>query len=865
MTNISKGFLLLTTVCALGLSSCSDDSPWAGSTSEGGINLDFSSDSRVMRQTRADDSVSPIAPEGELFSVNLKKSDGSYNKEWNGVESFNSEKSFPIGDYTLTTWFGDIEEEGFNSPYFKGETNIHVSPGAVTDAHVVATLANAMVSLRYTDDFINFFKEFSAEVKTDGHTGVYFAQTEERPAYIAPSAVKLNLTLVNHEDRVVTIQPAGFTAQPRHHYVITLGLDGTGGNVALDVQFDDNVIAETVNVVLGDELFSAPAPTLTAKGFDPNTTIDTYEYVANGLNPQFHVVSFGGLKSTTLDVVAPNSYSPSFGRSVELVNANKTIQEKLIAEGVEASGFFRNVDKMGVVGVGRFIENLPVGNYTIQVQAVDAMTRTTEPLSLAVNVKPVELSFGDVHTMEFNDTEMIVDIKTNCEAVKNLLTFKVQNEAGNMVDVKIKNVQQVEGGETYTFRYTLEAWNIATNSVTVQAILGKRIVNGTVPVKNPVYSVEVDAFARRATLVIKAENEEERNIICNNLKIFNGNSQIATSNISIGENGYVYLNNLNSATKYDKLRCVVGAASTAVPEFTTEAESAIVNGNFSELTMTINTESIDTGNNGFIRDGAQWSVPPADYWNWVKLKYSEPNGWASLNQLTCNLNATNLNTWFVIASTYAQDGAVVIRSVGYNHNGTLPNKTGGTFSTTYYNPNPPATDQFICKAGELFLGSYSFDGSEHRVDGMAFASRPDALTFKYQYEPMAGERAEVLISIISDSGEVLATQTVLLDAAETMTDKSIALVNYPFGKKAATIKLNFKSTATGTTPALYIPSGKELNEGWTWSNFVTSGRELPDNTYKAYAAGSKLTIDDVAVSYNTTNGSKAAKKFSNKR
>ena len=98
MKNFSKGLIFLAAVSSVGLVSCSDESPWSGSDSEGGINLNFSSDARVVRQTRADDNVSPVVPDGNQFAVNLSKSDGSYSKDWNSIEAFNRETSFPIGD-----------------------------------------------------------------------------------------------------------------------------------------------------------------------------------------------------------------------------------------------------------------------------------------------------------------------------------------------------------------------------------------------------------------------------------------------------------------------------------------------------------------------------------------------------------------------------------------------------------------------------------------------------------------------------------------------------------------------------------------------------------------------------------------------
>ena len=255
MRKISNCTLVGALVALFGLASCSDEAPWADSSSTGGINLNFSSDPRVMRQTRADDSVSPVVPSGDFFAVNLVKADGSFSRSWSSVEAFNREEAFSIGDYTLTASYGDIDTEGFQNPFYKGSTSVHVSPGALAEAQVVATLANAMVSIRYTPAFVENFPTYSAAIQSEGHDWVVFSQNEERPAYVAPSEIKLNLTLTNTEGKQVTIQPASFTAQARHHYVVTIGVDGATGNLALDVQFDDDVVNETVSVSLGDELF----------------------------------------------------------------------------------------------------------------------------------------------------------------------------------------------------------------------------------------------------------------------------------------------------------------------------------------------------------------------------------------------------------------------------------------------------------------------------------------------------------------------------------------------------------------------------------------------------------------------------------
>ena len=851
MTNINKGLLLLTVAASMGFASCSDESPWSGSDTEGGISLDFSADARVMRKTRADDSVSPVVPSGELFAVNLAKSDGSYSKDWSSVEAFNREASFPIGDYTITAYYGDIDREGFNNPYYKGQTDVHVSPGAETQAQIVATLANAMVSIRYTDEFREYFSAYSASVQTEGHQWVVFAQDETRPAYIAPSEVKLDLKLTNSEGKDVTIQPASFTAVARHHYVVTLGLQNSGGDVALDVQFDDDVVAETVNVSLGDELFSAPAPSVTAKGFDPQTPVEAFEYAAASLKPEFHVFSYGGLKSATLNVISENGYAPAFGRSVELVNADALTQQRLASEGVDCAGFFRNVDKMGVVDLSKFIEHLPAGTYTVQLQVVDAMTRTSEPLSMQVKINSVEFAFGDPLPLEFMASEVSVDINTNCPDIKNKLTFQVPDANNRMVNAQIKSVTEVTGTQgvktraagLHTFRYVLALPIQGSSAIDVTATLGNRTIEQQVAVTAPEYTITPDAFANMVVLKIEGESDAATKTIFENVRFYNNGTEIPSSNIThVASSNYVTISGLTPGVTYVALKAKVGAFEKAVPQFTTELETGVTNGNFSAATETINFQNVEVG--------GQYQVV-IKYQLKANIVRSTPDNWATVNDLTCWGGSSTKNTWFLVPSTYVDGGVAVIRSVGYHHNGTKP--ATSSHATRYYCQNAPSELQRA--AGELFLGSYSFDGSEHRTDGIAWASRPATLSFDYSYAPVGDEQAEAYIKVYGESGDVISQQTVYFGSAPQTTSKTVALPAYAFGKKPAKIALGFKSTKSGVTPSINIPSGSALNEGSGLGN-----KHIGTNTYHAVATGSKLIVDNVRLGYDFSSASRAPRR-----
>lgn len=856
MIQFRKGWsFFLVAGCALALSSCADESPWAGSDSEGGINLRFSADGRVMRQSRADDNVSPVVPEPDSFSIDLTKSDGSYSKKWSGVEGFNRESGFPIGDYTLTASFGDLNTEGFDNPYYVGKTDVHVSPGVSSDAEVVAVLGNAMVSIRYSEDFKSNFSAYSAAVQTEGHDWLVFAQNESRPAFIAPSSeVKLNLTLTNFQGKQVTIQPAGFTAQPRHHYVVNIGVDGTAGDLKLNVVFDDDVVSESVKVSLGDDLFNSPAPSVSAKGFNDGDTIDGFEYLTEMPSAEFQVFALGGLKEANLNIIAEgSSYSPSFGKSAQLVNAPDLLQQQLASEGFKCSGFFKNVDKMGLVEFSDFLKKLPAGKYTVQLEAVDAMTRVSPAASLTVNLKRVELDFATPSAIAFGATEITVDINTNCAEIKDKVKFKAPDVNNRMVDAVVKSSAMVNasGSLPYTIRYVLTVDPQSRAKVDVQAIFGGTTIYTSVPVNQPDFHIDTDAFAKSVVLRFSGEAVASASVI-NGLSFYNNGVEIPVSNLIYNTAAKeVTITGLNPGVQYTSLTAKLGNYEQPVPAFTTEFATDITNGGFNSVSETINIPTIATGGK---YTGTALTI--FSYQINSSILINTPDNWANLNQLTCYEKSSTLNTWFLVPSTFTENGEITIRSVGYNHAGTTP----GVYNKTlqYYCANAPKDEQLEKAAGELFLGTYSYNGSASRTDGIAWSSRPSTLSFDYKYTPYNGEQGEAYIYILGEGDVELAKQVVYLSAASSMTTKTVALNNYPFGSKAKKIKLGFKSTKSGQTPAVNIPSGEALNDGVTNPNNFTNPPKVEANKYKAKAVGSELVIDNVTLGYDPKAAAAAA-------
>ena len=867
MLKSTKGFILCAAAAVAGLSSCSDESPWTGSDSEGGIRLEFTADGRVMRQTRGDDNVSPVVPEADSFTVTLRNGDGSYNKTWNGIEAFNREGSFPIGDYSLSASFGDLSKEGFNNPYFYGSADVHVTPSSETEAKITATLANSMVSVRYTDAFIENFPKYSASVQSEGHEWVMFAQDEDRPAYIAPgNEVKLNLTLTDTEGREVTVQPASFEAKARHHYIVTIDVNGQNGNLALNVVFEENVVNQTIEVSLDDDLFTSQPPQIKAVGFESGATIDAFEGLTDSPTAEFQVFTFGGLSKTNLNFETTSSYLPAFGKNVQLVNADAAIQSSLAKEGVECIGFFKNPEKMAIVRVTDFLNRLPAGSHTIELQAVDALTRVSDPVKLTVNIQRVQFDFGDSQSVMFGGTSVTFDITTNCPAVKDKLTFRAPDSNNKMTDVTVSKIEELAdaGALGYTYRYTLAVAPQLGSEVDVEATYNGTTKKLTVPVIIPEYEIEPDAYAHHVNLRVTSTSIDVEQLV-GNLKFYNNGSEVPKANISFDPaTGLVTIVGLNEGVTYEKLTSQIGKVSKPIASFTTENALVLPNGDFSLTSQTLNIPNLKVGGEFYIGFGRIGSLTHSISQIYSSIVRNTPDGWANLNELTCYSGSTNQNTWYMVPSAWTENGKTTIRSVGYNHDGKeIPGSDNGV-TTIYYCQNVPDDGDLIKASGELFLGQYSYNNGENRVNGINWSSRPMSLSFNYSYTAIEGEKGEAYITLEGEGGEILATKTVLLDdTGSSEKTCNISLNDYKFGKGATKLILGFKSTS-GNKVNIKMP--ESLAEGLTSVGYI-GDRTIGSNSYHAVATGSVLTLSNVVFGYdvNAAAASAAKRRNSNKR
>ncbi|MCH5234401.1 MAG: DUF4493 domain-containing protein [Muribaculaceae bacterium] len=892
MKLFNKVYLCLATSSILLGASCSNETPWSGSSqADGKINLNVWADGQVNMSTRADDVASLVPNEAE-FSITLKSTDGSYNNTWKNLNAFKGENGFPMGNYIISATFGDIKEEGFKNPYYYGETPVNVIKGEESSVVITAALANSMFSVRYTDDFKKFFPGYSATVTTEGHEPVVFVQSESRPAYITPGLDAIvKLTLTNPANETVTVSPTKFKAEPRKHYIVTFGVDGNInlGDASLKIEWSEELVSQDKPISLTDELFTTAAPTVTLEGYSNTEPLfEGLEY--EGINPEFHIVALGGLTHATLTLAAEegNGVVPTGFSSIDLVNADANNQSILNSCGIVCNGLYDKVDKFAVVNFKEYLKGLTPGTYTAKIDVEDKFSRTLEtPVEFKVVITGLEYNFLTYEKPDFLANEINVVVETNCKVLKDQLMFKVwdtKEDFVNPVSAEFVTAVSPEGfSDTKEFVYTYKLvlpeaidnylWKVQTQ------VPNKNAHEMDVNVNMPEFTVDVDAFAKKVKFRINPDQESVSKYgqdLFNNFKLYKG-SQLISSGYSYDASTSIITltEGITPDTNYSDFvisfgRKVNPTDDSKISAFQSEKDTGVPNGDFETL-KEVYAETIN--------QGGTWATSSGDfgsnYQNTATFKISEAENWSTSNNKT--MGGNNKNTWFYIPSVFntnleytgrcpgvglgtgsksgtpssysdfephSGENAMVIRNVAWDPSGTTPTRdtTGGTSgfikvkgTDSYYNYNVPTIANK--SAGKMFLGTYPMSEKFEEAQGYPFASRPLKLKGWYKYSKDSSNQEDngKISIIVYDNDTPIASGEKELSETVGMLDFEIDLDSYAFQSKATRI-------------AIMITSSKYASSSQEFEN-----QNIAVTTYlskiESYMHGATLIIDDLSFEY----------------
>lgn len=192
--------------------------------------------------TKSEVSTYTSLPSADDFTLTVK----NQNEESITISDLSVPTSLAVGNYTAKASYGSVDEEGFDKPCFVGETSFTVNGGQETEVSVTARLANCIIRLEYTDNFKNYYSDYSFTLTTGSGKVINFPASETRAAFVDAYMVKVSGTLTNQGCKTQSFEEKEYkNLEAAKCY--TLKFDASNiGSPAITISFDDSV--ETVEL-----------------------------------------------------------------------------------------------------------------------------------------------------------------------------------------------------------------------------------------------------------------------------------------------------------------------------------------------------------------------------------------------------------------------------------------------------------------------------------------------------------------------------------------------------------------------------------------------------------------------------------------
>lgn len=870
-----KHFFLYSASMLLLVSCANEDKQ--GDSGFGTINVHVSADYKVIPVTRAsaESTSSTALPDVSEFALKLVSSDGSFSQAWDNLASFDPAKKIPVGSYTMSAFYGSIDTEGFEKPFYLGESPVTVRDRENSPVEINCALANVKVTVEYSDAFKKYFADYSTTIHSSGGKDIKFSKTETRAAYVKPGKITIQTYLKKQNGIESTFEPAAIpNAAARQHYKIKLDIsDNNAGEAQLNISFDETTETQPIKIDISDEVMVAPAPSFLLSGFESGIPVEAKEFnYPADKNVNISLTAKGGLAGCTLTTASRCLESKGWPQEIDLLNMSQEQAETLHRLGLKIKGFSETGSKMGFIDFTELFTHLQIiesnDQHLFSISAKDMHGKVSEsPVSLSVKNLPLTFSLQEPEAVFVGSSSAIIPVLYDGSDI-DLVQFSYLNAKGHKVNCTSTVLSAKEN--LYQIKISVKA---ANEPIKVEASLsgGLKTTTASIPVLTPEFSItaeEYDIWAKKATVKLTATDPQYQEAVNRYAVLFaNSSGQWIQASSTHKDNIYT-ISGLSPDTRYQ----IKGTCNNEQENVNyhgnctihTEAAAGVPNGDFEDLTQTISVSDIN--------QGGRWSptIGNPTYQSTCSFTINEPVGWASVNAKTSNTSATNQMSWFVCPSTYnttlswtgkvpgipifggggtdtpdiyknltAQNGsnAMVIRNVAWDENGTTPPphyKTRG--SAYYYSENVPSIANR--SAGKLFLGSYSYSGnSESYNEGTSFSSRPSTMKGWYKYTPDNNDGSETgVISVTLLNGEtILASGTINLTAASDYTEFTVPLVYTVTDQKANLLKIMI----TSSNHASYSQSEE------------TATIKTTDyySRYESNSRGATLTIDNLNFIY----------------
>ena len=382
------------------------------------------------------------------LSLKLTSESGSFAREWASAAEFSDPVTVPVGKYTLEAWYGSLETEGFESPYYYGSSTLTVEENRTTPVSVTASLANSMVRVEMSDMFRDYFASYSLTLRSELGNEIAYPDGETRSVYLAPGQVTASITITKQNGTTATLEPKSFTAEARHSYLLKFDINGgEAGDGFLTLTYDDMTDMETVEIDLSDAILNAPAPRLNSEGFTSGDSWTVMQGQPSEKTAKVTAIAQAGIDGLVLTTSSAYLESQGWPKEIDLVGGDASAIALMKGLGLNILGTTKP-EKMAMVDFTALLSNITylqegdnTSTFTLQVR--DKNSRVAEaPISFSVEAVTTTLAVASVSPIYEWDTTLAFDIETNATSVDGL-TLQAKNERNTWDNCPITSCELV--------------------------------------------------------------------------------------------------------------------------------------------------------------------------------------------------------------------------------------------------------------------------------------------------------------------------------------------------------------------------------------------------------------------------------------
>ena len=211
----------------------------------GRVAFAVSSNDVVADMTKSNVSDYTALPAAGDFTITIL--DESSSQFWSGkISEWDSSTPLPAGNYTVNASYGDIEDEGFDKPYFTGTQTFAVKGGETSSVSVPVALGNTIIKVSCSEYFKKYYSDYTFKLTRGAAEIATFVKDEARGAFIDGYKIKVEGTLTG-ELKTYSFEKEYSGLDEATAYTLNFDASNVGGST-ITISFNDTM--ETVE--LGD-------------------------------------------------------------------------------------------------------------------------------------------------------------------------------------------------------------------------------------------------------------------------------------------------------------------------------------------------------------------------------------------------------------------------------------------------------------------------------------------------------------------------------------------------------------------------------------------------------------------------------------